>query len=498
MPRKISTLKASIKNGLKTFNPDNKNGFSKAKDSFSDDFMQENKKSFKINTNISNKANFQNKEGNEQVYNDLSISSDDFGSLISKATAEVKTQKKDDEKKEEFKAFDAPVIKLVNSILTKAITNKVSDIHFEPFENSFQIRYRLDGSLYKVMNLPIAIKNAVISRIKILAELDIAEKRIPQDGRIKLKFKNKKAIDFRVSTLPVMFGESLVIRIFDKTVLNIDLEKLGLEPLIFESLKRCISHPYGLLLVTGPTGSGKTTTLYSILNRLNKSDTKILTIEDPVEFYFKGINQVSVKEEANMTFPVALRAFLRQDPDIIMIGEIRDIETAKIAIKAAMTGHLVFATLHTNDCPSTITRLIDLGIPSYLLASCITMVLSQRLVRKLCPKCQQIDDKSSSQKLELCGFSKDEIKNLKIFKDKGCKHCSNTGYTGRAGLFELMEVSENISKLINENASEENLRKTAIKEGMITLREAGLQKVRKQQTSIDEVVKRTNLTRKAK
>jgi type IV pilus assembly protein PilB len=308
---------------------------------------------------------------------------------VSEAVGEMELEgPMEDQIQDEFSAGDAPIIKLVNGILVKAVTDGVSDIHIEPFEKALQVRYRLDGSLYKSMNLPLTIKNGLISRIKILAGLDISERRVPQDGRIKMRMGKHSAVDFRVSTLPCLFGESVVMRILDKGALNVDLTKLGFEPDTFEALKRCIDRPYGLLLVTGPTGSGKTTTLYSVLNALNTEDTKILTAEDPVEFNFKGINQVNVRNEVGMTFAAALKAFLRQDPEIIMVGEIRDMETAEIAIKAAMTGHLVFSTLHTNDCPSTIGRLRDIGIPPYMLASAVTMVLSQRLVRMLCPKCK--------------------------------------------------------------------------------------------------------------
>ncbi|MCP3872982.1 MAG: type IV-A pilus assembly ATPase PilB [Desulfobacteraceae bacterium] len=422
---------------------------------------------------------------------------DDFGSLVSEAAEEMEVGYADEDIKDEFMASDAPIIKLVNGILTKAINDGVSDIHIEPFEKSFQVRYRLDGSMYKAMNLPISIKNAVISRIKILAELDIAERRVPQDGRIKLRFGKKKSIDFRVSTLPTLFGESIVMRILDQSALNIDLTKLGFEASTFDSLKRCISRPYGLLLVTGPTGSGKTTTLYSVLNRLNKDDIKILTAEDPVEFNFKGINQVPVKEDVGMTYAAALKAFLRQDPDIIMVGEIRDMDTAEIAIKAAMTGHLVFATLHTNDCPSTIGRLIDIGIPPYMLASSVTLVLSQRLARRLCPECKQVVTGHNPKDLEFHGFSTEEIPDLKIYGPKGCNHCNGTGYKGRVGLYELMEVTDDVGKAISAEVAEDQLRKVAVAEGMVTLRDAGLEKIRTSETSLEEVLKKTTITKEA-
>ena len=424
---------------------------------------------------------------------------DDFGSLVSEAVVDMELVGDDDEKAvvDEYTASDAPIIKLVNGILVKAINEGVSDIHIEPFEKMLQVRYRLDGYLFKSMNLPTSIKNAVNSRLKILAGLNIAERRVPQDGRIKMAFGKRKTIDFRVSTLPTLFGESIVMRVLDQSTLRVDLSQMGLENDTTKALERCVYRPYGLLLVTGPTGSGKTTTLYSILNKLNKEDCKILTVEDPVEFNFKGINQVNVKDDVGMTFAAALRSFLRQDPDIIMVGEIRDHETAEIAIKAAMTGHLVFSTLHTNDCPATIGRLVDIGIPSYLLASAVTMVLSQRLVRRLCPSCKALESNLNPAELVEMGFLAEEISNLKIYGPKGCPECMGSGYKGRVGLFELMEVTENVANIISANVSEDVLRKTAILEGMVTLREAGLEKVRQGFTSAEEVMRRTNLTRGA-
>ena len=434
----------------------------------------------------------------EKEENDLPVTQvDDFGSLVSEAVGDMELESPmEDQIQDEFSAGDAPIIKLVNGILIKAVTDGVSDIHIEPFEKSLQVRYRLDGSLYKSMNLPLSIKNGLISRIKILSGLDISERRIPQDGRIKMRMGKNSAVDFRVSTLPTLFGESVVMRILDKGALNVDLTKLGFEQETFEALKRCIHRPYGLLLVTGPTGSGKTTTLYSVLNALNTEDTKILTAEDPVEFNFKGINQVNVRNEVGMTFAAALKAFLRQDPEIIMVGEIRDMETAEIALKAAMTGHLVFSTLHTNDCPSTIGRLRDIGIPSYMLASAVTMVLSQRLTRKLCPKCKTLETHHTPEDLELMGFSKEEIPDLKIYGPKGCPEC-NGGYKGRVGLYELMEVTDEVSKAINADVPEDQLRKIAGQEGMKTLREAGLQKIREGMTSVTEVLKNTVITKEA-
>ena len=439
---------------------------------------------------------FGDKEDEEE---DTSVTQvEDFGSLVSEAAEEIELESHtEDDEPDQFSAGDAPIIKLVNGILTKAVTDGVSDIHVEPYEKTLQVRYRLDGSLYKSMNLPLTIKNALISRLKILSSLNIAERRVPQDGRIKMRVGKTKAVDFRVSTLPTLFGESVVMRILDKSALNVDLTKMGFQQETFDTLKRCISRPYGLLLVTGPTGSGKTTTLYSVLNVLNKEDTKILTAEDPVEFNFKGINQVHVRNEVGMTFAAALKAFLRQDPDVIMVGEIRDMETAEIAIKAAMTGHLVFSTLHTNDCPSTIGRLLDIGIPSYMLASSVTMVLSQRLARRLCPKCKAVVQNVDPEELMNMGFSEDEIPNLTIYGPKGCAACNGTGYKGRVGLYELMEVTEEVARAINANAPEDQLRKTAINEGMVPLRDAGLEQIRQGITSVEEVLKRTVITKEA-
>ncbi len=424
---------------------------------------------------------------------------DDFGALASEAAGELEigADDDDDDIMESYSYSDAPIIKLVNGMLIKAVKDGVSDVHVEPYEKNFQVRYRLDGSLYKSMNLPLSIKNALVSRVKILANLDITERRVPQDGRIKMKLGRNKAVDFRVSTLPTLFGESIVLRILDQSSLNVDLTKLGFDPSTYETLKRCLYRPQGLLLVTGPTGSGKTVTLYSALNALNREDTKILTAEDPVEFNFRGINQVNVHQEVGMTFPAALKAFLRQDPDIIMVGEIRDMETAEIAIKAAMTGHLVFSTLHTNDSAATIGRLIDIGIPSYMVASSVTMVLSQRLGRRLCTSCKKIVSHHSEQDLVAAGFDPDEIPNLEIYGPNGCSVCKGGGYKGRVGFFELMEVTEEVAKAISAEVPEDTLRKTAVNEGMSPLREAGLQKIREGVTSVEEVLKRTVLTKES-
>ena len=461
------------------------------------DIIEAYRKYYKISDEEYNKYGLKKEEDEETV--PLTVV-DDFGSLASEAAGEIELQsiqEKEDTGIDQYLASDAPIIKLVNGILIKAINDGISDIHIEPFDKALQVRYRLDGVLYKSMNLPLSIKNALTSRLKILSGLDIAERRVPQDGRIKMRLGKRKTVDLRVSTLPTLFGESVVMRILDQSSLNVDLTKMGFEIKTLKTLNKCISRPYGLLLVTGPTGSGKTTTLYSILNKLNTEDTKILTAEDPVEFNFRGINQVNVKDEVGMTFAAALRSFLRQDPDIIMVGEIRDLETAEIAIKAAMTGHLVFSTLHTNDCPSTIGRLVDIGIPSYMLSSAVTMVLSQRLARRLCQKCKVLANHYKPDELESMGFSKEEIPNLKIYGPKGCPSCKGTGYKGRVGLYELMEVTDEVAKAINANVPEEQLRKTAMQEGMVTLRDAGLTKIREGIASVEEVLKRTTITKEA-
>ncbi len=416
---------------------------------------------------------------------------DDFGSIVAEAADDFEIEGDEDEDiGDQFAASDAPIIKLVNGILIKAVQDGVSDIHVEPYEKNMQVRYRKDGSLFKSMNLPLTIKNALVARMKILAGLDITERRVPQDGRIKMRMGRNRSVDFRVSSLPTLFGESVVLRILDKNSLNVDLTQLGFELKTFEMLKRCLTRPQGLLLVTGPTGSGKTVTLYSALNSMNSEDIKILTAEDPVEFNFKGINQVNVNTEVGMTFSAALKAFLRQDPDIIMVGEIRDMDTAEIAIKAAMTGHLVFSTLHTNDSAATIGRLVDIGIPAYMLASSVTMVLSQRLGRRLCQSCKKAV-KYDPQELLSMGFRENEVDSVDIYGPGGCSKCNGLGYKGRVGFFELMEVTDEVSKAISAEVPEDQLRKIAVQEGMTPLRDAALQKVREGVTSIEEALRRT-------
>jgi type IV pilus assembly protein PilB len=441
-------------------------------------------------------------EEEEEEEEEMSVDQiEDFGSLVSEAAGEMELESGEDDEGaafDEFSYSDAPIIKLVNGILVKAVQDGVSDIHIEPYEKSMQVRYRLDGSLYKSMNLPLSIKNALISRMKILASLDITERRVPQDGRIKMRLGRNKAVDFRVSSLPTLFGESIVLRILDRSSLNVDLTKLGFEKDTYATLDRCLKRPQGLLLVTGPTGSGKTVTLYSALNSLNSEDIKILTAEDPVEFNFKGINQVNVKQEVGMTFAAALKAFLRQDPDIIMVGEIRDIETAEIAIKAAMTGHLVFSTLHTNDCPATIGRLVDIGIPPFMVASSVTMVLSQRLCRRLCAKCKKPITLPPREELLALGFKEEQLTDdMVIHGPDGCSVCKGGGYKGRVGIYELMEVTEEVAKAITAEVPEDTLRKTAINEGMRPLRDSGLLHTLNGITSLDEVVKKTVITQES-
>ena len=384
---------------------------------------------------------------------------------------------------------DAPVVKLVNLILSEAITKGASDIHLEPYEKIFRVRYRIDGVLYDVMQPPFKLKAALLSRVKIMSELDIAERRLPQDGRIKLKAKGR-SVDLRVSTLPTLFGEKIVMRILDKSSLVLDLTKLGFEPNALQDFDEAIQSPYGMVLVTGPTGSGKTTTLYSALSTVNTIDVNIMTAEDPVEYNLPGINQVHMKEEIGLTFAAALRSFLRQDPDIIMVGEIRDFETAEIAVKAALTGHLVLSTLHTNDAPSTISRLLNMGIEPFLVSSSVLLILAQRLLRKICQQCKEEDDIPVPALVKI-GFPEEEAKTIKCFKGKGCKACNDTGYKGRIALYEVMPVKEEIKELILEGASASEVKKAAVRLGMKTLRMSGLTKIKEGVTTIAEVLKVT-------
>jgi type IV pilus assembly protein PilB len=390
---------------------------------------------------------------------------------------------------------DAPVVRLVNVLMVDSLRRGASDIHVEPYEKSFRIRFRIDGVLYDVMNPPMKMRDPLISRLKIMAKLDIAEKRLPQDGRIKIKVKideRSRELDFRVSTLPTLFGEKVVLRLLDKDKLMLDMSKLGFEPESLEKFQRAIANPYGMVLVTGPTGSGKTNTLYSALQSLNTSETNIMTAEDPVEFNLEGINQVQMKEQIGLNFAAALRSFLRQDPNIVLVGEIRDFETAEIAIKAALTGHLVLSTLHTNDAPSTISRLVNMGIEPFLVATSVNLIQAQRLIRRICKDCKE-ETSVATDVLTGIGFSPEEAASLKVYKGRGCDNCLNTGYKGRVGLYEVMEVTDDLRELIIIGASAIELRKKAIECGMITLRESGLYKIREGITTIEEVVKETVL-----
>lgn len=387
-------------------------------------------------------------------------------------------------------ATEAPVVRLVNSLLTDAIRKKASDIHIEPYEKILRVRYRIDGILYEVMRPSIKYKHAIATRIKIMSNLDIAERRLPQDGRIKAKILGKE-IDFRVSFLPTLFGEKVVLRILDKSNLQLDMTLLGFEEDQLNIFRDAIYRPYGMVLVTGPTGSGKTTTLYSALTELNKVERNISTAEDPVEYNLSGINQVQVHESIGLTFAAALRSFLRQDPDIIMVGEIRDLETAEISVKAALTGHLVLSTLHTNDAPSTITRLINMGIEPFLIASALNLSLAQRLVRKLCDQCKVPDDVPPDVLLDL-GVSEHAIGKFTCYRPRGCQACNNTGYRGRLALYELMPIYEEIQELVLAGASSAEIKKEAIRLGMKTLRQSGINKVKAGITSVDEIVRTTS------
>jgi type IV pilus assembly protein PilB len=384
---------------------------------------------------------------------------------------------------------DAPVVKFINGLLTDAVLKGVSDIHIEPFEKEIRVRYRKDGALQEVMKPPMKMKAAITSRIKILSDLNIAERRVPQDGRIKLKMKSK-VVDFRVSTLPVIFGEKIVMRILDKGNLTFDLTKFGFEQKALDDFMWSIGRPYGMVLVTGPTGSGKTTTLYSALSQINTIDTNIMTAEDPVEYNIYGINQVLVRTEIGMTFPAALKAFLRQDPNIIMVGEIRDIETGGIAIKAALTGHLVLSTLHTNDCPSTITRLIDMGLEPFNVASALNLLTAQRLVRRICANCKE-EVKYPDEYFKAARIDMDYAHKTTFYKGKGCDTCGGSGYKGRTGVYEVLRNTNAIRHAIMKEASVDELRAIAISEGTLTLRMDGLVKVARGATTLDEVVKET-------
>jgi len=382
---------------------------------------------------------------------------------------------------------DAPVVKLVNLILTDAVKRSASDIHIEPYEKEFRVRYRIDGVLYEVMKPPLKLKSAITSRIKIMSELDIAERRLPQDGRIKLKMGRGREMDYRVSVLPTLFGEKTVMRLLDKSNLQLDMTKLGFEQAQLDVFQHAIHQPFGMVLVTGPTGSGKTTTLYSALSELNKISENISTAEDPVEFNLAGINQVQMHDDIGLNFAAALRSFLRQDPDIIMVGEIRDFETAEIAVKAALTGHMVLSTLHTNDAPSTINRLLNMGIEPFLVASSVNAIVAQRLARRVCGECREQDTETLREALVAAGLSEDEAKGTKPMRGRGCNNCSNTGYRGRVALYEVMRVGEELKEFILNGASATEIKREAIRLGMLTLRRSALNKFKEGVTTLSEV-----------
>jgi type IV pilus assembly protein PilB len=389
----------------------------------------------------------------------------------------------------------APIIKLSNLILVEALKAGASDIHVEPYEKEFRVRFRIDGILHNIMALPMRTRDPLISRLKIMAKLDISEKRLPQDGRIKIRLRVEERgrdLDLRVSTVPAQFGEKVVMRLLDKTKLQLDMTQLGFEPEPLRRFRDAIDRPYGIVLVTGPTGSGKTNTLYSAISQLNDPTVNILTAEDPIEFNLAGINQVQMKEQIGLTFASALRSFLRQDPDIILVGEIRDFETAEIAVKAALTGHLVLSTLHTNDAPSTISRLMNMGIEPFLVATSVNAICSQRLVRRICGTCVE-EVETPPQMLIQVGFAPDEVKSLKIKRGRGCDRCGNSGYKGRIGLYEVLHFSDEIREMVLSGSTSIELKRKAIEEGMVSLRSSGLQKIRSGITTLEEVLRETVL-----
>jgi type IV pilus assembly protein PilB len=417
------------------------------------------------------------------------------------AEADVETVKSEDDEIDlgnlTKSADAAPVIKLTNVLLVDSLKRGASDIHIEPYEKEFRVRFRIDGILYNVMALPMKLRDPLISRVKIMAKLDIAEKRLPQDGRIKIKMKvedRSRDLDFRVSCLPTLWGEKIVMRLLDKSKLMLDMTKLGFEQHSLERFKNAIAKPYGIVLVTGPTGSGKTNTLYSAIASLNKPDTNIMTAEDPVEFNLPGINQVQIRDNIGLNFAAALRSFLRQDPNIILVGEIRDYETAEIAVKAALTGHLVLSTLHTNDAPSTVSRMVNMGIEPFLVGTAVNLIQAQRLVRRVCSKCKvDITAEVPSKTLIDIGFAPDVIGTFQVFKGKGCAYCNGTGYKGRVGLYEVMEISEGIRDLIMVGATAVEIKRKALEEGMLTLRLSGLEKIKNGVTTVEEVLRETVL-----
>ncbi len=426
----------------------------------------------------------------QKVFDDLPVSTDDAEDIQLLAEEDVSL----DAEALKQSSEEAPIIRLVNYILVDSLRSSASDVHIEPFERELRVRFRVDGVLKTVMNAPIKLKDAMTSRIKIMAKLNISEKRVPQDGRIRIRTQldgKAREIDFRVSVLPTLFGEKVVLRVLDKQNLMFDLMKLGFEAESMKKFERAIHKPFGMVLVTGPTGSGKTNTLYSAISQLNKPETNIMTAEDPVEFNLLGINQVQIFEQVGLSFAAALRSFLRQDPNIILVGEVRDVETAEIAIKASLTGHMVLSTLHTNDAPTTISRLLNMGIEPFLVATSVQLICAQRLVRRICKNCKQEIERPSNAALLELGFLDEEIDSLRIFRGAGCKACSGSGYKGRVGLYEVMEVTPEIKDAIIMNATSAELKKLAVANGMITLRRSGIQKVRDEITTIEEVVRET-------
>lgn len=417
---------------------------------------------------------------------DMSLGHDDGIEVVSDADAI-------DTATLERQSGEAPVIRLVNALMLSAIQRGASDIHLEPYEKELRIRFRIDGVLHRVMAPPLKYRDPITSRIKIMAQMDIAEKRLPQDGRVKARFNDHgqtREIDFRVSCLPTLFGEKIVMRLLDRGQLRLDMTRLGFQTEALSRFETAIRRPWGMVLVTGPTGSGKTNTLYSAISQLNQPGVNILTAEDPVEFNLAGINQVQVRDQIGLTFAAALRSFLRQDPNVILVGEIRDGETAAIAVKAALTGHLVLSTLHTNDAPSTVSRLVNMGVESFLVASSVNLVCAQRLVRRICDHCKT-EDPLPPEALVEAGFDPAVIGSVRVWKGRGCERCGGTGYRGRVGLFEVMASSEALRTLILDGAPVSELRRQAMAEGMVTLRQSGLEKVREGLTSLDDVVRET-------
>jgi type IV pilus assembly protein PilB len=420
---------------------------------------------------------------------------------MSDADADVETVKTDEDEIDlgnlAKSADAAPVIKLTNVLLVDSLKRGASDIHIEPYEKEFRVRFRIDGVLYNVMALPMKLRDPLISRVKIMAKLDIAEKRLPQDGRIKIKMKvqdKMKDLDYRVSVLPTIHGEKVVLRLLDKDNLMLDMTRLGFEVESLRRFEQAILKPFGMVLVTGPTGSGKTNTLYSALSRINTPEVNIITAEDPVEFNLPGINQVQIRENIGLNFAAALRSFLRQDPNIILVGEIRDYETAEIAVKAALTGHLVLSTLHTNDAPSTVSRMVNMGIEPFLVGTAVNLIQAQRLVRRVCAKCKFDDTANVPSKTLLdIGFTPEQIGTFQVMKGKGCQTCNGTGYKGRVGLYEVMEITEGIRDLIMVGATAVEIKRKALEEGMLTLRQSGLKKIENGVTTVEEVLRETVL-----